>query len=219
MKHIVFCLPGAPTLHNAMSWDDLRTAFAERSDELRMTIVRGYSSSVVHCRNQLLEAGVKGLKKHAKPFGGMDYDFMMWIDSDAVYTPGDFFRLLEFNQNIVTGLVPIDTEGRGAVGKFNNFNPTKYLDLRSIRLDDPVFHVDFCGFAFLLVKHGVFEALDYPWFQMSHFEVEGGRIVQPSEDFAWCMRVKEKGFEIFAHPGVRIGHEKRVIMETPGPSA
>lgn len=216
MRHVVFCMPGAPTLNAARSWDALRNAIAEAN--VRMTIVRGYNSSVAHARNEILEVGVKGLKKDALPFGGMEYDFMMWIDSDSVYEPHDFFNLLALDREIVTGLVPVDTEGRGALGLFNGFKNVKYLNLHAIRQTAAVFPVDFCGFAFLLVKRGVFEAIGYPWFDLGYFTIDD-HVILPGEDFRWCMNVKEKGFEILAHPGVRIGHDKRMILEVPGPLA
>lgn len=213
MKHIVFCLPGAPTLHAAESWDDLRSAFAGRPD-LRMSINRGGGSSVLHLRNQLLEVGLSGPKRLAKPFGGQDYDFMMWIDSDSVYRPEDFFRLLELDADIASGVVPIDLEpGRAAAGKIDlGTGTTAYLRLAMLPPEPE--EVEWCGFAFLLVKRGVFEALEYPWFD-SRCYVVGEQIVHPSEDIRWCLRVREKGFRILLDPRVRIGHEKLMIMEAP----
>lgn len=216
---VVFCLPGAPTLHAAMSWDSLLVALPGMG--VHAYIVRGYNSSVVHCRNELLEVGVKGLSPDTKPFAGLadfDYDFLMWIDSDSVYTPSDFKKLLDLNVDIATGLVPVDPQGRGAVGQFNDWKAMQYLDLRKVPQDKPPFEVGFCGFAFLLVRKGVFEALEYPWFDEVSYTIDN-LIVLPGEDFRWCMKVHEKGFKIVAHPSVRIGHEKRVIMETPGPLA
>jgi predicted O-methyltransferase YrrM len=215
LKHIIFCLPGAPTLNNAMSWDDMRTAFAQKGD-LRMTVVRGGGSSVVHLRNDILAHEVVGPKKYAKPFGGLDYDFMMWIDSDSVYRPDDFFKLLNLDVDIATGIVPIDLEpGRAAAGNIDLAKGiTSYLRLGMIGPEP--FEVGWCGFAFLLVRHGVFETLDYPWFDLPFYTV-GESIVYPGEDISWCMRVRKLGYKIIAHPGVRVDHEKLLIMQAPDP--
>ncbi len=67
MKHIIFCLPGAPTLHAAMSWDALVREASRPERGLRLEVVRGYNSSVAHCRNNILEEGVTGPRKTAKP--------------------------------------------------------------------------------------------------------------------------------------------------------
>jgi hypothetical protein len=214
MKKIVFCLPGAPTLEAVRSWDTLVAAATRRGD-LKLEAVRGYNSSVTHCRNQILEEGITGLRKYAKPFGGADYDFMMWIDSDSVYEPEDFFRLLEADKAIISGMVPINEEGAGAFG-LTEGPLTKVINLHSVRRNEPLREWDWCGFAFLLVKRGVFEALEYPWFQEVPYEVED-RVILPGEDIDWCRRVRTRGFQIWAHPAVRIGHDKRVVLRCPGP--
>jgi len=210
--HIVFCLPGRTYTEGFFeSWNNLRSAIAEHGD-IQISLVLGGLASIVHLRNQIVAHGVADPKQDAKPFNGMPYDYMMWIDSDTVFTPDDFFRLLEADKDIITGLVPVDMSGRGALGQFNNFDLPKYLNLRCVKAEDPVFKVDFCGFAFLLIKHGVFESMSYPWFWPEWF-MAGDRMVRPGEDFAWCIRAKELGWQIWAHPAVNLGHQKPVIMQ------
>lgn len=213
MKHVVFCLPGKSFTEGFFdSWNALRSAVAERGD-IRMTIARGSGPSVVHVRNHILENGVDGLMRIAQPFGGMSYDYMMWIDSDSVFTPDAVFKLLEADKDIVTGLVPIDLKGTGAMGYVNNFSPTKLYNLYAIPGDQQeLIEIDFCGFGFVLVKHGVFESMEYPWFQLRTHDV-GQRIVYLGEDFTWCARARELGWKIYAHPQVRIGHEKIVNIQ------
>jgi len=210
--HVVFCLPGRSYTEGYFeSWNNLRSAVAKRGD-IQMTIVLGGMASIVHLRNQLVARGVDGLKKDAVPFNGMPYDYMMWIDSDTVFEPDDFYRLLEADKDIISGMVPIDMSGRGALGQFNNFSPVKHLNITSVKPEDPIFEIDFCGFAFLLVKHGVFESMSYPWFWPESFMVED-RIICPGEDFGWCLRAKKLGWHIYAHPAVNLGHQKLVIMQ------
>jgi predicted O-methyltransferase YrrM len=216
MKHIIFCLPGAPTLHAAMSWDALIREASRPERELRLEVVRGYNSSVAHCRNDMLEEGVIGLRKFAKPFGGRTYDFMMWIDNDSVYTPDDFFRLLETDKDIISGMVPMDAEGAGAFG-LNEGPVTKYVNLHSVSRNEPMRDWHFCGFGFLMVRQGVFETLDFPWFREVPYE-EDGRVILPSEDIDWCRRIRANGFKIWADPAVRIGHDKRNVIRIPGPA-
>src|SRR5690606_696996 len=138
--------------------------------------------------------------KDAKPFGGREYDWCMWIDSDSVYTPEDVRKLLELDADIATGLAPMDMEGKGALGVFNDFKRVGYLNIAGVPQGAAPFVVEFCGFAFVLIRRGVFEALDYPWFDVVPFSVDY-HIIVPGEDFGWCMKVKSKGFSIVAHPG------------------
>ena len=38
-------------------------------------------------------------------FGGeIDYDYIMWIDSDIVFKPEQFFKLLDHDRDIISGL-------------------------------------------------------------------------------------------------------------------
>ncbi len=216
MKHIIFCLPGAPTLQAAMSWDALVREASRPEHGLKLEVIRGYNSSVAHCRNNILEEGVTGLRKEAKPFGGGPYDFMMWIDSDSVYTPEDFFKLLEADKDIITGMVPMNAEGAaGALGLVEG-PLSKYVNLNALPQNAPMRDWHFCGFAFLLVRQGVFETLDFPWFQEVPYE-EDGRVILPGEDIDWCRRIRAKGFKIWAHPAVRIGHDIRMVVRAPGP--
>jgi len=216
MKRIIFCLPGAPTMEAAMSWDALVREASRPERGLKLEVIRGYNSSVTHCRNNILEEGVSGPRKEAKPFGGRPYDFMMWIDSDSVYTPEDFFRLLEADKDIITGMVPMNAEG--AAGAFGLVEGplSKYVNLGALRQDARMRDWHFCGFAFLLVRQGVFETLDFPWFQEVPYE-EDGRVILPGEDIDWCRRIRAKGFKIWAHPAVRIGHDIRMVVRAPGP--
>ena len=216
MKRIIFCLPGAPTLEAAMSWDALTAAASRPERGLKLEGIRGYNSSVAHCRNNLLEEGVSGLRKEAKPFGGRPYDFMMWIDNDSVYTPEDFFRLLEADKDIITGMVPMNAEGSAGAFGLVEGPLSKYVNLGALRQDAPMRDWHFCGFAFLLVRQGVFETLDFPWFQEVPYE-EDGRVILPGEDIDWCRRIRAKGFKIWAHPAVRIGHDIRRVVRAPGP--
>ena len=137
----------------------------------------------------------------------------MWIDSDSVFEPDDFFKLLYVNKDIVTGLVPMNTDGTAAAGLVNNCAPTKYIKMSAIsKKEERLLDIDFCGFAFVLIKYGVFESIDYTWIRFQENKLEK-RIILPTEDVTWCIRATELGWKLYAHPQVRIGHEKEIILQ------
>lgn len=210
---IVFCLPGRTFTQGFMkSWIQLLAD--DRMKALHKDVSMVYRSSVTHCRNEIVEKGNKKVTRKAKPFGGIDYDYAMWIDSDSVFTPDDFFKLLYANREIVTGFVPINVQGTAACGLINGYNPTKYIMMPGVSKDETkLIDIEFCGFAFLLIKHGVFESMEYPWFRLRSINV-GKRVVTPSEDVEWCIRAGELGWKLYAHPQVRIGHEKTIIIQS-----
>lgn len=209
---IMFCLPGSTCTQGFRnSWTKLLIALHKRGLGIKQS--DEYNSSILHCRNAIVAPKERGIsKKGCKPFGGEQYDYCMWIDSDTVFEPEDFFKLLEADKDIITGMVPMNLEGAGAFGDVNNWSPTRIANLKAIPSEPVLIEIEWCGFAFLLVKHGVFESLEYPWFRQTTYEVDN-RIVVPGEDIQWCLDVREKGWKIFAHPQVRLGHEKGVIMK------
>lgn len=211
---IVFCIPGQTfTDKFIISWSKLLVYCLNSG--LEIAVSSGYHSSVAHCRTDLVFQDKGHGAKDAKIFHGKEYDYMMWIDSDMVFEPEDFQRLLDADKNIISGVAAIDSKGMTAVGFINNFNPTHYINGRMLDQHpvdkDGLIELDFCGFAFLLIKKGVFESMDYPWFQAQIREVNG-RIIFPSEDFSWCMKAKELGWKIYVDPKVKLGHQKMVIL-------
>jgi len=75
--------------------------------------------------------------------------------------------------------------------------------------------VDYTGFGWLLVKKGVFESLDYPWFKPLWHEMNKEELKIKdfsSEDVSFCKQVREKGYKIYIDPEIRVGHEKKFII-------
>lgn len=79
-----------------------------------------------------------------------------------------------------------------------------------IRKEDLV-EVAYTGMGFMLVKRGVFEKLEYPWFRPIEKKI-GDMVDFTMEDVAFCLRAKEAGFKIFIDPAVKVGHEKNVVL-------
>ena len=87
--------------------------------------------------------------------------------------------------------------------------------IESISKRKKPFTVDYTGFGWLLIKHGVFEHKDmpYPWFAPKMQVFESGEVQDMcGEDVSFCLDAKEAGFEIWCDPQVRVGHEKTRII-------
>lgn len=213
---ILFCIPGATfTQGFVMSWTKAITHY--RAHDIEVGASFGYSSSVFHCRNDIVAmTASKDLpENNMQAFAGIDYDFAMWIDSDIVFTPQHVLDLVAHDKEIVTGFVPINPQ-ICAVGWFNKFDPALFVNCKDVDKletnDEGLVPVDFAGFAFIVVKKGVFEAMEYPWFRPMIRTLENGRVLFPSEDFGWCMQAQELGYQIYADPKVQLGHQKNMTM-------
>jgi hypothetical protein len=75
------------------------------------------------------------------------------------------------------------------------------------------FTVDYTGFGWVLIKKGVFENLEYPWFAPKMQVFESGAVQDMcGEDVSFCLDAKEAGFEIWCDPRIRVGHEKTRVI-------
>lgn len=63
----------------------------------------------------------------------------------------------------------------------------------------------------MLVKRGVFESMEYPWFRPIEKKI-GNMVDFTMEDVAFCIQAKERGYKVEIDPLVRVGHEKKVVL-------
>ena len=89
---IVFCLPGNTFSDNFLkSWTELLMYLPKYG--ITPILSSSYNSVVYYVRNQCLGGSVLA-GKNQHPFNGQNYDYIMWIDSDMVFTVDDFIGLL-----------------------------------------------------------------------------------------------------------------------------
>lgn len=156
--------------------------------------------------------------KNQKPFNNkIDYDFLMWIDSDIMFTPKHFKKLLSHKKDIVSGIYLMSDGEHFATCKkwdeeyFKKHGHFKFMTQKEIRGKNVLMEVSYTGMGFMLIKKGVFESMEYPWF--SPIVKKIGNIVDfTMEDVAFCLKAKENGFKIFVDQTVIVGHEKRAIL-------
>lgn len=216
---VVACIPGREF---SGRFFDAWNALAERCRDvgIRLVLSRTYDAVVYYARNKVVGGDVRRGPRQA-PWGGeVDYDYMLWIDSDVVFRFEDFQRLLAHKVDMVAGLyLMADNTHLAAVehmdearfqkeGRFEFLTPAK-LEKRS-----GLVPVDYCGFGFVLVRRGVFERLEYPWFRPIYVEIGACREFT-SEDVGFCMLAKKAGIPMLVDPKVVVGHEKAVVLAPP----
>ena len=89
---IVFCLPGRTFSNNFLkSWTYLVSDLSDK--DIQWLPAVGYSPNLYYVRNMCLGGDItRGI--HQKPWDGLDYDYMMWIDSDMVFKPKHFYKYI-----------------------------------------------------------------------------------------------------------------------------
>ncbi len=214
---IAFCVPGR---HQAMewtaSWDKLKNYLIPAKIDHYLWMF--YSSDIYECRNKLVSRGLQIPWDMMPCFGGKAYDYMMWIDGDIGFEPSDVMRLVESGKYIISGVCPMGPTHRCPCGSYgideHGIPAPMYLNIKALdTLDqDTPIEIEWCGFGFLAIKKGVFEAMEYPWFRTTLWKHEG-RDSNPTEDIGFTLRAGLKGFKVWVHPGVRLTHSKEICLQ------
>ena len=149
---------------------------------------------------------------NSKPLlGEATYDKIIWIDSDMSWTPEDFLKLYEAEEDIISGIYLSD---RGTP-MFSGSEKAKSEYLNTTEK----FEVKYVGFGFLAIKNGVFENLTRPWFEPTFKKVtdDNGKeyLIPQGEDYSLCAKATRAGYKIFVDPTVSLGHHKKVGIFVP----
>ena len=218
---VIFCLPGRTFSDNFLkSWTNLVTELPKHNIKWAMS-QKYHVNRYFVCNSCLGGSSIGG--RDQKPFQGkVDYDYLMWIDSDQVFEPWQFFNLLEkakeTNTSILSGLYLMQGGEVFATVEdwdkefFKKNGYFKFLTPKDVSSRKEIFKVSYTGFGWLLVKKGVFESLDYPWVQPTWFDEDGIREMTTT-DCGFMHRAAEKGFDTYIDPTIVVGHEKTQILK------
>jgi len=213
---LIICLPGNNFSGN---WLDSFLAFYNWCIKNKITamISRRESCNIYYVRNMCL-GGDSTKGEDQKPFqGSIDYDYMLWVDSDNVFTTNDFIKLYQLNKEIASGLYLTQNGKNFATVKdwneefYKKHGAFEFLTPEKIKDKKQPFVVDYTGFGFILIKRGVFEKLQYPWFRPI-WKKFGNINEFTMEDVSFCHLVRELGMKVWVHPEVIVKHEKKFLI-------
>lgn len=213
---IVFCLPGASFSGKFLEcWTQLLAWCLDNN--IKPILSRSQSCNIYYVRNMCLGADVmRG--KDQKPFNGeLNYDYIMWIDSDIIFTPDQFETLLKHDKDIVSGVYFMEGGKYLATVKewdekhFEHKGHFQFMTLNDIKMKEELIEVAYTGMGFMLVKMGVFESMEYPWFKPIDKKI-GNAVDFTMEDVAFCLKAQQKKYKILIDPTIKVGHEKKVLL-------
>ena len=225
-KSIVFCLPG-----RGVSFTFLK-AFVQLCFDIvqsggSIQISQDYSSMVNFARCKCLGANVLRGPKQLPWDGKLKYDYQLWIDSDIVFDTQKFWQLIDLaipeegeEKEIVAGWYATEDGHTTSVAHWlseedfaKNGGVMNHETVESITKKRKPFTVDYTGFGWVLIKHGVFERLEYPWFAPKMQVFESGDVQDMcGEDVSFCLDAQDSDYEIWCDPRIRVGHEKTRII-------
>ena len=154
--------------------------------------------------------------------GKLKYDYQLWIDSDIVFNVEKFYQLVLMDEKLASGWYCTEDGKTTSVAHWldeddfkGNGGVMNHETIESISKRKKPFTVDYAGFGWLLIKHGVFEdsQMKYPWFAPKMQVFESGAVQDMcGEDVSFCLDAKEAGFRIMCDPRIRVGHEKTRVI-------
>jgi len=225
-KSIVFCLPGRGCSFIFLK-NFVQLCFDMVQNQMSIQISQDYSSMVNFARCKCLGANVLRGPKQIPWDGKLQYDYQLWIDSDIVFDTNKFWQLCDLALNeegeekeVVAGWYATEDGHTTSVAHWleeddfrKNGGVMNHETVESISKRRKPFTVDYTGFGWVLIKKGVFENLEYPWFAPKMQVFESGNVQDMcGEDVSFCLDAKEAGFDIWCDPRIRVGHEKTRII-------
>ena len=223
MVKVVFCMPGRSYSREfLLAWSDLLMQASSRGHQVMIS--QQYSSVVHFARAKCMGGDVlKGPDQ--KPFQGtVEYDVMMWIDSDIVFKPDDFFALLESPHDVTAGMYMMEDLQHFATVKewdedfFAKNGTFKFMKPEDIvrvgEADSPsssYLPVAYTGMGWMMIRKGVVETIKYPWFY-SELQTVGPLVDMNSEDVSFCRALQAAGHTIHVDTKIRVGHQKLMLI-------
>lgn len=143
------------------------------------------------------------------------YDYILWIDSDMVFSSSVLYDLLEADKDIVSAVCfmrrapyePCIYKKLRMGATLEEDEIEKYLDYP----DNAVFEVEACGMAMCLMKVVVLEDILGKTGQ-PFFPVRSDHRTF-SEDLSFCYNARKYGYKIWATSKPMIGHIGKLVVD------
>ena len=225
-KQIVFCLPGRGCSYTFLK-NFVQLSFDLVQNGMGIQISQDYSSMVNFARCKVLGANVLRGPKQIPWDGKLKYDYQLWIDSDIVFNTEKFWQLIDLaipeneeEKEIVAGCYATEDGHTTSVAHWlseedfaKNGGVMNHETVESITKRRKPFTVDYTGFGWVLIKKGVFERLEYPWFAPKMQVFDSGNVQDMcGEDVSFCLDAKKEGVVTWCDPRIRVGHEKMRVI-------
>jgi GT2 family glycosyltransferase len=152
----------------------------------------------------------------AKEFLETECEWAFWMDSDMILEPRTIVTMIDWAKKLdgkfLTGVyVTRNGEHRPLVlvrecvdvqnRKHKNLDKYGHTFVYPKDCTTP-FKVDACGFGCVLTHRSMFEKMKYPYFRNEWYEEDK----EVSEDFWFCVKAKEAGFDLWCVPELKCGH-------------
>lgn len=216
MPRILFLLPIGSTIDGRLVQPLLKLkTWCDKNDADIMTCV----GKPHNFARNFLATGGKGFVNPGPPEG---VEWLIWLDSDIVFTMEQLEVLLKIDHPFVAGWYVSDLSkqamcGRWDVEYFKEHKVMPFLDkdkLQELAKNNPnqLVEVDFTGFGFVKMHTSLIKRMTYPYFTLNVQELNGFRDIS-AEDVSFCQNCfKETGIKPVICPLLHVGHLKSIFL-------
>ena len=130
-------------------------------------------------------------------------DFLFFVDDDMVFPLETLDILVEQDKDVIG---PAYKSRKADAKRTAAILEGGFIDLDTVEEDkyQKTFECKAKGTGVLLIKVGVFEKMDRPWFDFVYDKDLG--VCTMGEDYFFCKKAREQGFKIWCDPTIKIGH-------------
>jgi hypothetical protein len=146
------------------------------------------------------------------------FTHIFFLDSDCCPPGLTIEKLLDYDKDIVCSVAPALINGRHVFTAATFIPPEKRvkenecysMPLVTAPEATGFKKVDVCGMTGVLIKREVFEKLEQPWFKMCYDK--NSTSIEMGEDYYFCNKATEAGYEVWADFDLRQQHFKTVAL-------
>jgi len=188
-------------------------------------IACGDNQSLMHSRLRTL-----GLNNEIhKPFNNSKFDYWISIDNNMLFSPQQLIDMINSLEEhpVVSGLFKLDDGiSYNAIKDLDNQYFSKNGSFKFLQQDDldkwkkemetKYIPVDYVGLSFIGARYDVLHKLEYPFFNGENLiikkEDDTEYNIVTSEDYNFCKKIKEAGFQIMLNIDIRLGNLVKLVI-------
>lgn len=215
-KVIIFCIPGS-TFNSrfVLGWSELLLKCL--LNNYRPVLCQENDRNIFIERNKCLGGNILQDNKDQKPFqGSAEYDYIVWINPNVIFTFEDLEKLLKSDYDVTSGVYTLSVPG-DITNVVQNFDHKFYKEkgtfnfltndeiVKMDKIDNRYFEADFVDFGWVCLKKGISEKIEYPWFEPYTKE---DRVSLFTDSYSYCKKLKEKGVKIMIDSNIKMNYSE-----------
>jgi hypothetical protein len=216
-KVIVFCVPGRQfNSRFLLNWSELLLKCLVNN--YRPILCQENDRDIFIQRNKCLGGNILKDNSDQKPFQGeLEYDYLVWIDPNVIFTYDDLTKLLNSKYDVTSGVYILnnlnnitnvvhkfDYDFYKKNGTFNFLVQDNIINLEKI--NNRYFEAEIVDLGWVCMKKGIAEKIQYPWFEPHNNKDESVNLF--TDSYSYCKKLKNEGIKIMVDSNIKMNYSE-----------